>query len=238
VEPAFAAIGAALLLAWVRAVAVLLVAPILGGRPLPWPVALLLSGALASAFAAAPPWAAEPPTTELVLLAAREAGIGLSIGLCARIAFSIFESAGGLVGAAAGLERRAFTSLFTAVGAGAFLVAGGHHALVSAIAGSFRACPIGAPAGEAPSIDGAIALFSSTFAGAVMVAAPAFAAALVAESVAGIAARVSPLAGFEANAPALRAACVQIAALAVLAAAVRIGVDLIGTGLARAAGVS
>ena len=232
------AIGSGLLLVWARAAAALLVVPILGGRPLPWPVALILSAAIATAIGVpvVQPAASAPP--ELALLAAREAAIGLTLGLCARIAFAIFESAGGLVGAAAGLDRRPFSSLYALAGIGAFLCAGGHHALVSAIAGSFRACPAGAPLDAGPFADAAAALFSSTFAGAVMLAAPAFVAALFAEAVAGIAARVAPLAGFAENGAILRAACVQVAAIAGLAAGVRIGVALLGEGLARAGGAS
>ncbi len=237
-DAALGAIGAGLLLSWARAAAALLVVPILGGRPLPWPVALILSAAVATAVVPAgiPPAAASAP--ELALLALREAAIGLTLGLCARIAFAIFESAGGLVGAAAGLDRRPFSSLYALAGVGAFLCAGGHHALVSAIAGSFRACPVGAPLEATPFADAAAALFSSTFAGAVMVAAPAFVAALFAEAVAGISARVAPLAGIGESGAFLRAACVQVAAIAGLAAGVRLGVAILGEGLARAAGAS
>jgi flagellar biosynthesis protein FliR len=243
VYEALGAVGMGLLLAWARAVAALLIIPILGGRPLPPVVALILSAAIAPVALPSPPWLAEPPAAELVLLAAREVAIGAVLGASARIAFSIFESAGGLVGAAAGGrgligegagDAGPLGMLFALVGVGAFLLSGGHHAVVSAIAGSFRLCPVGTAIDAGTAIDGALALFSSAFAGAVMAAAPAFAAAIAVEAAAGIASRVAPLAGLELSAPAIRAVCVQVAAVAALVAAVRLGVDLLDAAMAGA----
>ena len=241
------ATGVGLLLVWVRTAAVLLIVPILGGRPLPWWVALPLSAALSFALApGAVPGAALTSGTVLAL-AVREAAVGAVLGLSARIVFSIFESAGQLVGAAVDPEaatsrdpdaRSSYTLFFAMVGVGAFLAAGGHRALVLALNGSFRTCAVGASEGARAGADAAVALFSGAFAGAVMIAAPAFAAGLAADGVAAIAVRLAPRGGFEANAPVLRAVCVQLAAVGVLAVAVQAGVDFLNEGLARAAGVS
>jgi len=250
VAQASASIGAALLLVWVRAAFAMLIVPILGGRPLPKVVALILSAALSLAVAPAAFPFSEPSTAELVLLLAREATIGALFGLSARIAFSIFESLGGLVGAAAGTggasmegdePSGAFAALYAAVGAGVFLTAGGHHALVSALASSFRSSPVAPSLGGlemGAAAEGAVALFSSAFSFAVMLAAPAFAAALAIDAVAGIASRLAPLSGFDVNAPLIRSTGIQIAAVAIMTFAVRIGVEFLERGLTRAAGAS
>jgi flagellar biosynthesis protein FliR len=241
------AIGVGLLLVWIRTAAVLLLAPILGGRPLPPWVALPLSAALSFAFAPGALGGAAMTPEGVLALALREAAAGAVLGLGARIAFSIFESAGQLVGAAADPgaaasrdpdARSPFTLLYAMVGVGAFLLAGGHRALVLALDGSFRTCAVGAWDGGGAGADAAIALFSGAFAGAVMIAAPAFAAGLAADGAAAVAARLAPRAGLEASAPALRAVCVQLVAVGVLAVAVEAGVDFLNEGLARAAGVS
>jgi flagellar biosynthesis protein FliR len=242
---AFDAMGAGLILAWIRTAAVLLIVPILGGRPLPWWVALPLSAALSFAVCPGSPRAVDITPHVLLALAVREAAAGAVRGLSARIVFSIFESAGGLVGTAWAPEsaasgdpdaRSPFPLFFAMVGVGAFLVSGGHRALVLALDGSFRTCALGSWEGDMG--EGAIALFSGAFAGAVMISAPAFAAGLAADAAAAIASRLAPRAGIEASAPALRAICVQLAAIGVLAVAVQAGVDFLSEGLARAAGVS
>lgn len=238
------AMGVGLLLTWIRVGAVLLIVPILGGRPLPFWAALPLSAALSLALCPGAPQTAETTPHVLLALAVREAAAGAALGLSARIVFSIFESAGGLVEAAWAPEAAAsrdpdagspFTLFFAMVGVGAFLATGGHRALVLALDGSFRTCALGAFEGGGGE---AIALFSGAFAGAVMISAPAFAAGLAADAAAAIAARLAPSSGLEASAPVFRAICVQLAAVGVLAVAIQAGVDFLGAGLARAAGVS
>jgi flagellar biosynthetic protein FliR len=204
-----------------------------------------LSAALSFALGpGAPPAAALDPHV-LLALALREAAAGAVLGLGARIAFSIFESAGRLVGLAAAPDAATlhdadasspFDLLFAMVGVGAFLLTGGHRALLLALEGSFRTCALGS--WEGTSGEGAIALFSGAFAGAVMISAPAFAAGLAADAAAGIAARLAPRSCLEASAPALRAICVQLVAVGVLAVSVQAGVDFLSAGLARAATVS
>ena len=244
VDAALDAAGTGLFLAWVRIAAVLLLVPILAGRPLPFWVALPLSAVLSFALGTGTPQVVGAEPYVFLVLVLREAAAGAVLGLTARVVFSIFESAGRLVGVAAdtaGAGGRSssdssFGLLFAMVGVGAFLLTGGHRALILALDASFRTCALGAWDGAG--IDGMVALFSGAFAGAVMIAAPAFAAGLAADAAAAIAVRLAPRSAFEADAPVFRALCVQIAAVGVLAVGVQAGVDFLREGLARAAGAS
>lgn len=241
-DAALDAAGTGLFLSWFRVAAVLLLVPILAGRPLPFWVALPLSAALSFALWTGAPQRAGAEPLVFAALALREAAAGAVLGLTARVVFSVFDSAGRLVGVAADTaggrpsSGSPFGPLFSMVGVGAFLLSGGHRALILALDASFGTCALGAWDGAG--FDGMVALFSGAFAGAVMIAAPAFAAGLAADAAAAVAVRLAPSSAIEADAPVFRAICVQIAAVAVLAVGVQAGVDFLREGLARAAGAS
>jgi len=226
--------------------------PFLGGRPLPLLPWAALSVCLVLVLG--PPSLAplEPAALGLggwLALALREALAGGALGLAVRLAYSVLESAGGLIGdalpavfhlgAAGSSERAPIASFYVLFGTAAFLLMDGHHALVAGLAGSLAAFPPGGvdPTGSLLStgLESAIGLFAGAFAFAVMVAAPVFVAGLAAEVFTGLAARIAPTLGQSAGSRALRTAAVQVALIAFLGASVTAAVGFLTDGIERIA---
>jgi flagellar biosynthesis protein FliR len=249
VEPeATSAAWAPALLLLIRIGVALRLTPFLGGRPLPWLpwaglsvcVTLVLLPAVV-----APGAARVDGLGTFVVLALRETLTGAALGLTARIAFSVLESAGGLLGAAlpavfagggATDERRSpLASLYVLFGTAAFLLMDGHHALLAALAGTIECLPPAAiPAAADPlaaGIDGALALFAGAFAWAVMIAAPVFVAGLAAELLSGLATRIAPVLGQGVGSQGLRTVVVQLALIAFLGATVTAAVGFLREGI-------
>ena len=222
-DPALAlAITGALL--FIRVLVALRLTPFPGGRPLPLLPVMGLSLSLV-----------------LVLLPGlgpfKEVLVGASFGLMARIVFSVFESAGALIGLAAHTIPSAgredggaspLVGLYAFLGIGAFLLMDGHHAMLSALVGSVRWIPLDAAFdGDLISpglIDGAIAVFAGAFTWGVMIATPVFMAGLAADVFGGLVIRMAPGMGQGAGAGTLRVVATQIVMIATLGAGVAAGI--------------
>jgi flagellar biosynthesis protein FliR len=226
--------------------------PFLGGRPLPLLPWAALSACLVLVLAPTSLAPQEPSAAGIglwIAMALREALVGAVLGLAARIAFSVLESAGGLIGDAlpavfrpgAGQveQRTPVASFYVLFGTAAFLAMDGHHALVSALAGSLSSFP---PAGAAASgglvevgFDSILVLFAGAFAFAVMVAAPVFVAGLAAEVLTGLGARIVPALGQGAGTQGVRTVVVQVALIAFLGVSVTAAVGFLRDGIEQIA---
>ncbi len=186
------------------------------------------------------PMEATPGVSMLIGLVFKEVLVGASFGLMARIVFSVFESAGALIGLAAhtipsaGREDGGASpqvGLYTFLGIGAFLLMDGHHAMLSALAGSVRWIPLDAAFDGnliTPGlIDGAIAVFAGAFTWGVMIATPVFMAGLAADVFGGLVMRMAPGMGQGAGAGTLRVVATQIVMIATLGAAVAAGISFL-----------
>ncbi len=243
-DPAIAlAFNGALL--FIRVLVALRLTPLPGGRPLPLLPVVGLS--LSLVFVLLPglgPMEATPGASMLIGLALKEVLVGASFGLMARIALSVFESAGALIGLAAhtipsaGREEGGaspLVGLYTLLGIGAFLLMDGHHAALSALAGSVRWIPLDAAFdGDLISsrlLDGAVAVFAGAFTWAVMIATPVFMAGLTADVFGGLVMRMAPGTGQGAGAGTLRVVATQIVMIATLGAGVTAGIAFLSNSL-------
>jgi type III secretory pathway component EscT len=227
--------------------------PFLGGRPLPLIPWAAISTALALVLAPLSLGPLEPASLGLggwLVSAFREGLAGAALGLAARLAYSVLESAGGLIaaalpavfhGSADRSERRSPVAWFYVLfGTAAFLAMGGHRALISALAGSLVSFPLagGGSTGDllVVGFDSALGLFAGAFAFAVMVAAPVFVAGLAAEVLTGLTARIAPALGQGVGSQGVRTIAVQLAMIAFLGAAVTAAVGFLRDGIARLIG--
>ena len=125
--------------------------------------------------------------------------------------------------------------LYTFLGIGAFLLMDGHHAMLSALAGSVRWIPLDAVFdGELISpklIDGAVAVFTGAFTWAVMIATPVFMAGLTADVFGGLVIRMAPGMGQGAGVGSLRVVATQIVTIATLGAGVAAGIAFLRNSL-------
>lgn len=235
----------------VRVGVALRLSPFLGGRPLPWLAWAALS--LAVTLALWPVVGRSPIAPDgaphWVVLGLREALIGAAFGLAARLAFGVLESAGGLLSAAALAyppERPAqdppgasLSGLFVLFGTAAFLLVGGHHALLGGLASSLRCLPVATPlaleGGLDRLLDAGLALFGGAFAWAVMIAAPVYVAGLIAEATVGLVSRAVTVFAQPGVTGGLRVVAVQLSLIAVLGGAVSVAVEFLQAGLDRIA---
>jgi type III secretory pathway component EscT len=152
---------------------------------------LLVGVALALAVA---PMAVPPDGVELALVLAREAAVGLALGLVASVPLRAAEMAGLLTD---GARRRSRPDHGAPVGAlmrwlalALFAAADGPRVWVAALADGYGTLPVGRPlAGGAPVVIDAVARLIVQ---AVELAAPALAALLVADAALGLVGRASP----------------------------------------------
>ncbi|MBW2277861.1 MAG: flagellar biosynthetic protein FliR [Deltaproteobacteria bacterium] len=232
----------------VRVGVALRLTPFLGGRPLPllpWAALSVCLVMVLGPSALAPFDSSAVGLGGWLVLALREALTGAVLGLAAKLAFAVLELAGGLLGDAlpavfqangTGREQRSpIASFYVLFGTAAFLLMDGHHALISALAGSLVSFPpVGAaPAGDLLStgLESIVGLFSGAFAFAVMVAAPVFVAGLAAEVVTGLASRIAPALDQGAGSQGLRTIAVQLALVAFLGASVTAAVGFLRDGI-------
>ncbi len=169
-EPYLAALMGSL-----RALGIVMVLPLPGGRGLPTPLraalSFLLGGALASAVPLSPTGPASSGTTDLALAAVHEVLLGLAMGLTGRIVLSAAELAGRVIAGEVGLNAApgfdvpvpaqeplpSFTGLFAGL---LFFTTHAHEGVLTAFARSFEIAPAGlgglAP-GAAATLTGAVA---------------------------------------------------------------------------------
>ncbi len=174
--------GWALLLALARVAPLVLIAPALGGLPLPRVVqaalalviALVVAGGLAPAAAtlAAGGWG------ERVLVLGREVLVGATLGVVAAVPLAAASAAGAWASASAGddVGVSAWSLFYPLAAAAVFFAVGGHLAVVGALGLSYRALPAGAGAAGGMA-SGTISIDVLAVSGAQMIAAGAALAA-------------------------------------------------------------
>jgi flagellar biosynthetic protein FliR len=230
----------------VRVGAALRLVPFFGGRPLPTIAWAGLSVILAAVLT---PHAGPLPVSNLgslpwMALAVKEVFIGVTLGLLARLVFSVLEIAGAvatvstvaipMVAGADGQRGAPLTRTYTLLGTVVFLLSGGHHALISGLAETAHCLP---PAAFVPNASvqlGAtpvVALFSAAMATAVLISMPVFAAGIAADVMLGLVGRLTGAAPPTGSAQALRALFVQLMVVAALFASVTIAVGFLEQGM-------
>ena len=145
------------LLVLVRVAAMVMVAPVLGGRPVPAQVKIGLSLLLAILLAPMQD-VAGPVFTDLfsiVVSVAGEVVMGLLLGFSATLLFSAVQMAAQIIGVQIGFSFSNTLDPLSSQGSGfmetlynmmavvVFLSLGGHHALIAGLAQSFDAVPVG-----------------------------------------------------------------------------------------------
>lgn len=247
-EIAWGYLSTAVLLATRFGVAVRLT-PFLGGRPLPLLAAMGIACALSLMISPLCAASAAVPAGGWQWLGslAGEAAIGAVLGVMARLVFFALESAADLTSIAARIfpssEPRApvegaspVSALYTIFGTAAFILMGGHRAMIDVLAASTRLAPPGGGVfpgdslGSIPEL--ALGVFQSAFAFGVMISAPVFVAGMFAHLLAGLVARLSPGASQAAGTQTLQTVAVQLVLLAILGAAVSAGVAFLEGGMA------
>jgi type III secretory pathway component EscT len=204
----------ALALGAARSVPIVLLVPGFGGRALPLPLRVAIGLLLASfslphltSGAVAPLLRAPGPAT-WILLAAREALVGATVGLVVSFFFRAAEAAGGLVdvvrGASiaevlapdSGARSSPTGALYLLLATVIFLELGGIGRLAVALASSYEALPLGggprSPAGLEWQLQLVLAASAKLLESAVGLAAPVIVALLLADIALGVVGRVTP----------------------------------------------
>lgn len=179
-------------------------APPFGALYTPVPVKIGLSAVLGIALAPSVtlPGGMEP--AGLALVVAREAAIGLALALSVRAMMAGAELAGQLAGfqlgfsyAAAvdpqtGARNNIISALYSSLALLTFLGIDGHHALLKALAESYRELPVGFGRVDAAMATQVASLLGLLFVFGTQVAAPIVIVLLVAEVAIGLVARAAP----------------------------------------------
>lgn len=190
------------LLATLRTVPVVLLCPVLGGQLVPAGVRLAVAGALGLAFR---PLGGAPPgvTVELWTRCAREAGVGLALGLGAALPFDAARIGGRLVDLVrgtsaeaalpvAGHRESATADVLHQLLVCLALAGGVLPATLRAIVRSYRLLP---PGSAAPGVSGALALaglLGTALATGLSIAAPVVALSWATDAAVGLALRAAP----------------------------------------------
>jgi flagellar biosynthesis protein FliR len=193
-----------LVLLIVRPGALILAAPPFGGLYTPVPVKIGLSVLLGVALAPAVDVPADVPAAALAVLLAREMAIGLALAFAVRVLMAGAELGGQLAGFQLGFGYAAvvdpntgarnnlLASLYSAMTLFTFLALNAHHALLRALAESYRAMPIGF--GHVQDTIGrtVASLLGLIFVFGTQVAAPVVIVLLVTEVAVGLVSRAAP----------------------------------------------
>lgn len=198
------ALAGALVWPFLRVLALVAAAPVLGHRAVPARVktglALVVTALLVPALPPSPPL--DHPGWFAIL--AQELLIGLSLALAMHVAFAAVALAGDLVGLQMGLSFATFVDpahsgqspmIGTFLGLLATLVffaADGHLALLAALAESFRHAPVGAAAPAAETWGALVAWGGELFRIGLQLALPVLAAMLAGNLALGVLARAAP----------------------------------------------
>ena len=227
----------ALVLALARVAPLVLVAPALGGIPLPRAVqaalalviALVVAGGLepAAAGLASAGWGAR------VALLGREVMVGATLGVVAAVPLLAAAAAGAWAAAAGGSDDAgvdAWSWFFPVTAATVFFAVGGHLAVVGALGLSYRALPVDGGALSASDAIGVIAASGAQMiAAGLALAAPLVVAAMLAAVLVGVVERAAGL-----PVELVPEAAVRRCAVVLAAAAALVAVALLVAGDARA----
>jgi flagellar biosynthetic protein FliR len=195
-----------------RLLPITFIAPFFGGPLVPAPVKIAIALALAIAlYPSVRAGLTGPlPVESLVYvgLLAKELLVGFAIAFVTSLLFRAAEMAGQLVDVLRGAnlstalvpqlgERvSVFADLWVQTLVVVFLVAGGHHLFLAALADSYAVLPVASvpqpAAGFFPAVDWILGLTGDLFRVAFALAAPALVALFLADVVLGLAARVAP----------------------------------------------
>ncbi|HUQ04081.1 MAG TPA: flagellar biosynthetic protein FliR [Kofleriaceae bacterium] len=221
----------ALVLALARVAPLVLVAPALGGIPLPRvaqaALALVVASVVASGLAVPAATLAGAGWVERIALLGREVMIGATLGVVAAVPLLAAAAAGAWASASSGSDDAGvgtWSWFFPITAAMVFFAVGGHLAVIGALGMSYRALPAaGAGAGGgAVSAGDALAVVvgagSQMIAAGLALAAPLVVASMLAAVLVGVVERAAGLPVELVPEPAVRRAVVVLAAAAALVA--------------------
>ncbi len=191
---------------FVRILALVASAPILGNRQIPARIKIGLSLLLSVIVA---PTVAVPPDIELdsavgLFVLVQQILVGLAMGFTMRLIFTAVEMSGDIAGMQMGLgfasfydpQHAAYTPVVAQflgiIAALAFLGLNGHLAMLSALSESFHAFPISAAAPRAAALHTLAAWGGSIFVYALQLSLPLIGALLITNMALGILARSAP----------------------------------------------
>ncbi len=188
----------------IRPGALVLTAPPFGGQYTPAPVKIGLSVMLGVAMAPLVALPGEVPVAALAVVAVREMAIGLALALAVRVLMAGAELGGQLAGFQLGFGYAAvvdpntgarnnlLASLYSALTLFTFLGLNAHHALLRALAESYRAMPVGVGQLHGTIAGSVASLLGIVFVYGTQVAAPVVIVLLIVELGVGLISRAAP----------------------------------------------
>lgn len=191
----------------VRVVALLLAAPVFGHGSIPVRLRVALAVLIFAAVGPAelpPAFRGEASVLELAGALLGEILVGATLGFALRLVFAgmslmgEFVSVQGGLGAArvldptTGASSVALAALFDLLMLAVFFAVGGHHAVVHAIADSYRVIPLGGGPPPPSAFEAVVGLGSEIFGLAVRLAAPVTVAMIASNVALGVLGRVAP----------------------------------------------
>jgi flagellar biosynthesis protein FliR len=194
----------ALLFPFIRVMATILSAPILGHASIPMRMRVGLALILTFAAASFAPVSVPLDSPHALAYALRETLIGASLGLLLRLVFAAAELAGDAIGLQMGLGFAFFVdpqnttqsplvgSLFSTLTALLFLALDIHLLVIGGLMESFRVLPVDAPLSSGLGLNAVTAAGAEMFRLALSIALPALAALLLANLALGVLARAAP----------------------------------------------
>ena len=194
----------ALLFPFIRVMATISSAPILGHASIPIRMRVALALILAFAAASFAPVSVPLDSPHALAYALRETLIGASLGLLLRLVFAAAELAGDAIGLQMGLGFAFFVdpqnttqsplvgSLFSTLTGLLFLALDIHLLVIGGLMESFRALPVDAPLSSGLGLKAVVAAGTEMFRLALSIALPALAALLLANVALGVLSRAAP----------------------------------------------
>jgi flagellar biosynthetic protein FliR len=195
------------LLVLTRISGLILSAPVFGPRSVPLPARVFLAVSLALIVTPLQSHAAvaAPGTlVELAAILAREAALGLALGMALTIFFAGMHLAGNIMGQMSGLQLAdvfdpsfdsqvpVFGQLLDLVAMGVFVALGGHRKVVAALLDTFRWRPPGADDLPPAVTDAMIGVLTESFVVGIRAGAPVMVALLLAVVILGLVGRTLP----------------------------------------------
>jgi flagellar biosynthetic protein FliR len=156
------------MMVFLRSIGVILLFPALTGRPLPIMARLGICVCLATLLAGVVPLATVPTGHwDLVVAAAGEVALGLTLGFVARMAFAAVEMGGRIISSEIGLSAtpglgapdpatEPIAAMLTALAVVLFFLFGAHQVVLGAFARSFTISLAGQPAFDPSTVDALI----------------------------------------------------------------------------------
>ncbi|MCE2990387.1 MAG: flagellar biosynthetic protein FliR [Burkholderiales bacterium] len=190
---------------FVRILALIASAPVLGNRAIPARIKVALAALIAFLIADTP--GASLPAVDSYsgfVIVAREILIGLALGLSVRVIFSAIEMSGELIGLQMGLSfagyidpssggaSNAVSSYLRVIAILLFLSINGHLLMIAGLSASFERYPIGAPFTSSFELSAVAAMGSQMFSLALSLALPIVIVLLMINLAMGIMSRVAP----------------------------------------------